>query len=153
MPAGSTEGAVIDRLFIGLEHGDVGAAVACLTDAATIWHSFDRVVHDVDSIRADWERLVAGSSLRRVTDVRRAPIPTGFVQQHLMTVHTRTGARLAWPACIVVRIEDGRIARLDEYLDRAGHFIPVEDSRTTPGLEPIDRSARTDGAAPDPIPR
>ena len=109
----TNDGAVIDRLFSGLEHADVDAAVACLTDDATVWHAFDRVAHDRASVRKDWEQLVGGSALLRVTDVRRAPTPDGFVQQHLMTVDTGTGARLAWAVCIVVRIRDGLIRLRD----------------------------------------
>ncbi|WP_216911072.1 nuclear transport factor 2 family protein [Nocardia noduli] len=140
MPEEHTDGTVIDELFTALEKGDVDAAIACLTEDATVWHAFDRVAHDTHSIREDWGQLIAGSSTRRVTDVRRSATTEGFVQQHLMTIHTRTGAQLAWPVCIVVQVRDGRVARLDEYIDRAGHFTPTEDNATTPGLKPIETS-------------
>ena len=29
---------------------------------------------------------------------------------------------MGWPVCIVVEIRDGLIARIDEYIDRAGWF-------------------------------
>ncbi|MBH0779779.1 nuclear transport factor 2 family protein [Nocardia bovistercoris] len=131
----TVDGAVIDRCFAGLEAGDVDAALACLAPDATVWHGFDRVAHDLGGVRAGWEKLVAGTSHRAVVDVRRAPTPTGFVQQHLLTMRTHTGIRLAWPVCIVVRIRAGRISRIDEYVDRAGHFTLSEDrGRTDPKL-------------------
>ncbi|WP_405181936.1 nuclear transport factor 2 family protein [Nocardia sp. NBC_01377] len=133
----TADGAVIDRLFTALGNGDVDAAIACLSTDAKVWHAFDRVAHDLGTVRAGWEKLIAGTSERSVTDVRRAPTPTGFVQQHLMTMRTLAGTRLAWPVCIVVRVDDGLISRLDEYIDRAGHFTPVDDEpTTTPGLDP-----------------
>ena len=58
----------------------------------------------------------------------------GFVQQHLMTATKHSGEVLAWPVCIVVRIENDRIVRLDEYIDRAGIFTPGPGAVATPGF-------------------
>jgi hypothetical protein len=99
-----------------------------------VWHGYDGVALDLDGITAQWQGLVDAFSERVVVDVRRQPTATGFVQQHVM-VCAREGLRKAWPVCIVVRIVDGLIARLDEYIDRAGAFTPPDgDTVTTPGL-------------------
>ena len=132
---GSNDGAVIDRMFAALSAGDLAAAAACYTPDARIWHSFDCVAHDLNGITAEWEGLVANFPQRDYVDVRRQQTPDGFVQQHVMTGTTASGARRAWPVCIVVRVEGGRIARLDEYIDRAGAFEPpVGEPLRTPGL-------------------
>lgn len=131
----NNDGAVIDRMLAALSSGDLSMAADCFTPDARIWHSFDRIVHDLDGIMAEWEALVANFPERNFVDVRRQPTPEGFVQQHLMTGTTASGARRAWPVCIVLRMENGRIARLDEYIDRAGSFEPpVEGPIRTPGL-------------------
>ena len=120
-------GAVVDRLFEALRRGDVPAALACCTPDARIWHSFDRVAQDMDEARAGWEAFIAGFPERSFVDVRRSSIPGGFVQQHLMVVVTGQGARIAWPVCIVVTLQGGLIARLEEYMDRAGSY-PVSET-------------------------
>jgi ketosteroid isomerase-like protein len=128
-------GEVIDRLFGALAGGDVEAAVACFADGAKVWHCFDCIAHDKPAMREQWQVLVANFPERDFVDVRRQPIPGGFVQQHVMTATTASGARKAWPTCIVVRVENGLIARLDEYIDRAGAFDPGPDGLTrTPGF-------------------
>lgn len=132
---GSVDGAVIDRMFAALSAGDLAEAAACFTPDARIWHSFDCIAHDLGGIMAEWAGLVVGFPQRDFVDVRRQPTPGGFVQQHVMTGITASGARKAWPVCIVVRIENGRIARLDEYIDRAGAFEPpAGELLRTPGL-------------------
>ena len=56
---------------------------------------------------------------RRYEDVRRTVTPTGFVQQHVLRFTRADGTRQALPACLVVTCDDGRITRIDEYLDSA----------------------------------
>jgi ketosteroid isomerase-like protein len=120
-------GAIVDRLFDALARGDVAAALACCTPQARIWHSFDRIAQDRDAAKAGWEAFIAGFPERAFTDVRRSAIPGGFVQQHTMAVKTAAGARIAWPVCLVVEVEGGLIARIEEYMDRAGRY-PAGDA-------------------------
>ena len=53
----------------------------------------------------------------RVT--RREALADGFMQQHVLEATLPDGTAWAMDACVVVRIEDGVITRLDEYLDSA----------------------------------
>ena len=50
-----------------------------------------------------------------------------FVQQHLFVVRDSSGSRRAWPVCLIVRLEKGRILRIEEYVDRAGSFELAAD--------------------------
>ncbi len=62
------------------------------------------------------------SNLRdlRYEEVRRQPTPSGFVQQHVLRATLPGGGAFELPACIVIDLDgDGRITRLDEYLDSA----------------------------------
>lgn len=129
-----TEMNVIDRMFAGLAAGDVTAACACFTPDAVIWHGFDRIAQTPDEAAKDWSAMIAHFPERAAVDVRRQVTPTGFVQQHLWVSRTGEGKRIAWPICIVVRVEDGLIARLDEYIDRAGRFDVEVGDVTTPGM-------------------
>ena len=47
----------------------------------------------------------------------REPIVGGFVQRHVLRGQLDSGEKLAVPVCLVAHVEDGRIARLYEYLD------------------------------------
>lgn len=124
----------IDRMFDGLAAGDVAAARAACTPDARIWHSFDRIALDLDGIERDWATLIAGTDGRGITDVRRQATPDGFVQQHLFWITPKGGDRKIWPVCVVARIENGLIARLDEYIDRAGAYASDEEPLKTPGF-------------------
>jgi ketosteroid isomerase-like protein len=127
-------GEVIERAFKALETGDLEAARRCFTPRATIWHCFDGVANNLDNTMRDWEKLVASFPERGIDDVRRDRIDRGFLQRHLFIVRSASGERRAWPVCIVVRIEDDRIDRIDEYIDRAGSFIVPEGPLRSPGL-------------------
>lgn len=129
-------GAALDRMFGALSRGDLEAAAATLAPEGRVWHGFDRIAHDRAGIVRDWEPFVAGFPERAFVDVRRQVTATGCVQQHLMVGRLKDGSRKAWPVCVVVRMgEGGLIARLDEYIDRAGAFT-LEDGEAaiTPGF-------------------
>ena len=125
---------VIDRLFGALAEGDLAEARDCLAPDARLWHSFDRIALDRDGAIAGFADFVGNFAARSMIDVRRHAIEGGFVQQHLMTATRHSGEVLAWPVCIVVRIEHDRIVWLDEYIDRAGFFTPGSGEVSTPGL-------------------
>jgi ketosteroid isomerase-like protein len=127
-------GEAIDRLFDALARGDIEGIRASLAPHARVWHSFDCIAHDREAAVASLAQTVAAFAERRVEDVRRQPSTRGFVQQHLFVVRSADGSRKAWPVCIVVEIADGVITRLDEYIDRAGFFVPKEGDLSTPGF-------------------
>jgi ketosteroid isomerase-like protein len=131
---GSAEDAVIDRFYDALSSGDIAAARACCTDDVRMWHSHDGIEQDLDQLAQVWTQFVAVFPKRVFTDVRRSPTRNGYVQQHLLIVHTADGQKMAWPACILVKIRDGRIARVDEYIHLGGSLPVVDDNMLTPGL-------------------
>lgn len=130
-----SDGSIIERMYAALGSGDIDAAIACYTPDALIWHSFDCVAHDLDAIRPQWEAMKPAFPEQEIVDIRRERIAGGFVQRHLWVVRAASGERKAWPVGIFVTIEDGRIFRLDEYIDRAGAFEPQgEGLMATPGM-------------------
>jgi ketosteroid isomerase-like protein len=125
---------VIDRLFGSLVEGDAAFVAECLTEDGVVWHSFDKKEMTVADVTKSWEGMGANFMERGVFDVRRQETPTGFVQQHLFILRNPDGTRKAWPVCIVVKVRDGRIARLDEYIDLSAPYDPGEGPYKTPGL-------------------
>lgn len=128
-----TEQTPVDRLYDALARGDTAGARACCTPDARFWHCFDGEAQDLDTAVRGWEQLIAHSAARGIEDVRRRPLDDGFVQQHMFAMTTAAGARKGWAVCLVVRLDGDLIARVDEYMDRAGSFAPAEGA-PTPGL-------------------
>jgi len=129
------DGTVIDRFYAGLASGDLDAALACTTPDMRTWHCFDGIVQDREQCLVGWRSMVENLPERAFVDVRRHAIPGGFVQQHMMAAKTSAGTIMAWPVCMLIWLENGLIARIDEYIDRAGRFTMADlHAATTPGL-------------------
>src|SRR5208282_2191022 len=111
---------VADRLFKAIEQGDVNAIRGIYAPHTKIWHNFDNVAQSVDENLAVLKWVVDHIGEIAYTEIRRQPTPTGFVQQHVLSGKLKSnGKQIAIPACIVCTVENGRITRLDEYLDSA----------------------------------
>jgi ketosteroid isomerase-like protein len=105
-------------LFHAVEAGDIEAVAACYADDIVIWHNYDGVEQSgADNLRVlEW--VIAKLADRRYEVVRRIAVDDGFVQQHVLHGRvSRNGAELHVPACMVCTVRDGKITRIDEYLD------------------------------------
>ena len=111
--------AVAHQLFDAIERGDVDALRGLYHVDARIWHNTDGAEQSVDENLRVLRWLVRNTSLRRYEEVRREMIPSGFVQMHVLRLELGTGRSVRIPACLVARVAQGRIARIDEYLDSA----------------------------------
>jgi ketosteroid isomerase-like protein len=107
---------IAERFFRAIEAGDVEAIKAIYAPNAVIWHNNDQVEQSVDENMRVLTWVMRNLKNRHYRVKRRVAIPGGFLQQHVLEAETANGP-FSMPACIVVEIKDGRIARLDEYLD------------------------------------
>lgn len=105
-----------DRLVAAIAAGDVDAVREIYAPDATIWHNFDQRDQSVDENLATLVDLHRRATNLRYTEIRRTPTVDGFLQQHILTGDARGGA-LAMPAMIRFYVANGRISRLEEYLD------------------------------------
>jgi ketosteroid isomerase-like protein len=111
---------VADRLFKAIERGDVNAISDIYTPDTKIWHNFDNLTQSADENLAVLKWVVANLAEVSYTEIRRQPTPSGFIQQHVLRGKVKaSGKEIAIPSCIVCKVENGRITRLDEYLDSA----------------------------------
>jgi len=99
--------------------GDVEGVGALYHDDARYWRNFDDRELDKAQLLKVIRFLVTQVRDLAYQDVRIHPTPTGFVQQHVLVGRAPNGDTLRAPACLVTEITDGRIRRLDEYLDSA----------------------------------
>ncbi len=110
---------VADDLFAAIEAGDTDRVREIYPPGAVIWHNNDEREQTVDQNLAVLRWVCDNLADRAYEDVVRREHDWGFVQQHVLRF-TKDGERRGVPACIVVTLDDeGRIARLDEYLDSA----------------------------------
>jgi ketosteroid isomerase-like protein len=107
-----------DRFFDAIQRGDVAAIRALYAPDAAIWHNYDQVAQGVDDNLRTLEFLVGRVAGRRYEDVCRIVLDDGFVQQHVLRGDA-PGGRLEMPAMMRVWVADGRVTRIDEYLDPA----------------------------------
>ena len=112
--------ALAQRFVGAIERADIDEIRACYAVDARIWHNFDNIEQTVDQNLVTLGWLVKRLPQRRYNVLRRAALPDGFMQQHVLEGTTHRGEDFALPACIVCTVRDGRITRLDEYLDPAG---------------------------------
>ncbi len=108
------------KKFVGaIQAGDVDAVRACYAPDAKIWHNSDNIEQTVDQNMKVLNWFIGALPDRFYRVLRVEALPDGFMQQHVLEATLPTGERWAMDACVVVKIENGVITRLDEYLDSA----------------------------------
>jgi ketosteroid isomerase-like protein len=108
---------VARRLIQAIVDGDVAAVADLYADDMIGWRSFDRKELGKKQMLRVIEYLVKNVRDVRYENMRVEPTPTGYVEQHVLHATAPDGTRVEAPACLVVQVRDGRIQRLDEYLD------------------------------------
>ena len=116
--------AIADQFFSAIEMGDIDTVEALYADDVVVWHS-NRSLDERTSGQSKSENLAL---LRYVCDfieglnyeiLDRQLTETGFVQQHVFRGRSKGGHEVALPVAIIFVIKDGKIARIDEYMDPA----------------------------------
>jgi len=108
-----------DRFFTAIPKGDLDTVRAIYAPDARIWHNNDQATQNVEQNLAVLAWVTKNIAGLRYEEIRRHATPSGFVQQHVLRGTAPNGKPLEVPACILCTVEDGRITRLDEYLDSA----------------------------------
>ncbi|MBK9544437.1 MAG: nuclear transport factor 2 family protein [Dehalococcoidia bacterium] len=108
-----------DLFFAAISRGDIDAVRAIYAPDAVIWHNDEKAEQTPDRNLKVLGWVTRNIKDMRYEEVRRHETPTGFVEQHVLRGVAPNGAPLEIPACIVCEVRDGRITRLDEYLDSA----------------------------------
>nr|WP_176392261.1 nuclear transport factor 2 family protein [Sphingomonas sp. CDS-1] len=122
----SADVALARKFFDSIEAGDIQAVVNCYVDDPLIWHNTDAKEMTLADQVAALGFLDAQYPERRFRDRRVSAFEGGFVQQHIFWGRHLDGHEIEFPSCVVCRTRDGRIERLDEYLDSAPFRAPEE---------------------------
>ena len=107
------------RFFDAVARGDLEAVRGYYAPDAVIWTAQDPADRTPAENLAVLQWVKDNIANFRYEDVRCQPTPTGFVEQHTTCGTVPGGAEFRFAACLVVRVENGRITRLDEYFDTA----------------------------------
>lgn len=112
---------VLTRFIDAVEAGDLAAVGAIYHPDAVIWHNDDQLEQGVADNLVILGWMAKALPGKRYEQIRRQGWPGGALEQHVLVLPlpgTETVLRI--PACLVVAVDDdGRITRLDEYLDSA----------------------------------
>jgi ketosteroid isomerase-like protein len=108
-----------ERLFSAVERGDIEALREIYAPDAEIWHNTDQQVQTIDQNFRTIGWIAKNVTDFRYEDIQRQATETGFIEQHMTRGTGPSGKDFSIPACIVCTVVDGRITRLDEYLDSA----------------------------------
>ncbi len=112
--------ALAERFFRAIETADVAAIGTIYAPDARIWHNYDDKEQTVEENLRVLNWVTRTLSKRHYRVVRRETFPGGFLQQHVLEGVLPDGTQFRVPACIVCSVKDGRITRLDEYIDSDG---------------------------------
>lgn len=115
---------VAKDLIHAVTSGDVERAGELYADDAVLWQNTSgKTVDKARALRTIAWLFDAIQDLR-YEDVRITETPTGFVQQHRLCGQSAAGGPLNVPAVMIATIQNGRIVRIDEYMDSA-HLAPL----------------------------
>lgn len=112
---------LLDRIVAAAEAGDPTDIFDVYAPDAVIWHNHDLVETTVERNAKLLSKMGEWVADRRYTERRIHTFPGGAVQQHVLRGTRRsTGEEVALHACCVITVDDeGKITRLDEYIDSA----------------------------------
>jgi ketosteroid isomerase-like protein len=100
--------------------GDPAMAGACLAANAIIWHNTDGVELTAEGFLVGMKAVTDLMPVRRVQVIRRDVLADCCVQQQAIVGLNAQNRPVRILTCIVCRFAvDGRIERIDEYLDSA----------------------------------
>ena len=113
-----TNDELLDALFAAITDGDIDGVAQTFDEQIAVWHNVtDRAV-DRDMSLAILSHFVKTVDERRYEILERHHWPGGAMQRHI--VHGRIGEEPFYaPVSISFAIRDGRITRIDEYVDSA----------------------------------
>lgn len=119
---------IANALHQAIVTGDVTALAEHLADDALVWHNSDRLELGT---QASLERIGAVSHIAsdvRLEVVRFSETDFGFVEQTVLRATINASGRtIELHNCLAVTVSQGRIVRIDEYVD------PNVATQMTPG--------------------
>ncbi|MBB4631644.1 nuclear transport factor 2 family protein [Sphingosinicella soli] len=113
---------------------DEATFASIYTEDAQIWHNSTNAIQTKTENAALLGAIFAIVDSLYYADIERLPTPEGFVQRHVVRGVFKDGTPVPdLQACIVARVTNGKISRLNEFIDPA-QFQQVWDRIADSGL-------------------
>ncbi|MEU6040795.1 nuclear transport factor 2 family protein [Actinomadura sp. NPDC047616] len=114
-----------DRFITAITAGDVDSLRSLYAPDAKIWHNGPGegggAEQDVEDNLRTLRWLSRNLADFRYEEIRRDPLPDGYVQRHVLRGSLPDGTAIEMAACLFVTVDGaGRIARIEEYADTRG---------------------------------
>jgi ketosteroid isomerase-like protein len=108
-----------DRLITAITAGDIETVRSLYAPDAVVWHNHDNATQTVEENLRTLAWISQNLTDLRYEEIQRQATDTGFVEQHVLRAITPNGGQLEVRACLIGTVQDGRVTRIDEYLDSA----------------------------------
>ena len=116
---GKTAIEVAQQLFENIEAKRVEGVSALYADDILVWHNFSNTTQTKTENLQTLDGLTRNVAQIRYDVTERVLLGDRVMQRHLLRCRISTGEEFVIPACIFVTVRDGKITRIDEYLDTA----------------------------------
>ncbi|MEZ5552931.1 MAG: nuclear transport factor 2 family protein [Pseudomonadales bacterium] len=128
---------VAGRLFACIEAGNPAGVDALYATDVEVWHNFSNSVQSKSENLRTLEGLISSvAAIEYEVKERVALDDNRILQRHDLHCTTAGGERHTIPACIFITVKNGRIVRIDEYLDS----VQANVLRAATGREKISDS-------------
>ena len=111
--------AFAEKFMTAIESGDMETVQGSYAPDAKIWHNNDNAEQSVEQNLKVLAWFARKLPSRHYRVVRREALKDGFFQQHVLEATLPDGTAWKMSACVIIRMQGGKIVRLDEYLDSA----------------------------------
>lgn len=109
--------ALSEAFVAAIQSGEADEVRRFYAPDAKLWHNTDGVEQTVEQNLKALAWFKRNLPDRNYRVLRREALADGFMQQHVLEATLPDGTRWSLDACVVVRVKDGLITRLDEYID------------------------------------
>ena len=108
----------VAALFSALESKDPAKVADLYANDVQVWHNFSNVAQNKSQNLEVLAGLCESVAEIHYDVIERLRLDDGRVlQRHNLRAVTDSGDEVIIPACMLLQIQDGRIKRIDEYLD------------------------------------
>ena len=121
---------VIEQLFAAIQTGDRAAIADLYADDVLVWHSMTNHAGDKAASLAILDWLMAPGVTLTYEPIEQLIVGDRVARRHILTVGIPGQDDIVMPVAIFLTIADGKIQRIDEYVDAEGtarliELIPV----------------------------
>ena len=108
---------VAQQLFENIEAKRVDGVAALYAEDVQVWHNFSNTTQSKAENLKVLDGLTKNVAQIRYNVTERVLLGDRVMQRHLLQCRVANGEEFVIPACIFVTARDGKITRIDEYLD------------------------------------